>query len=155
MNRYYDREKYLALIKAAKERIPDVSLTSDIIVGFPGETYEEFEETTPLKQGKTSNEDYAFKLLVSENAISEEVLSVLHALIRRDIVSDIRFKEDKVYHSDYDFMLSVLDRVGSFYGVDDALYGKRISDDPINAPCLYQKEKNSFLNFAQLKKCYL
>jgi len=48
MNRYYDREQYLSLIKAAKERIPDVSLTSDIIVGFPGETYEDFKETLSL-----------------------------------------------------------------------------------------------------------
>lgn len=48
MNRYYDRETYLNLIKAAKERIPDVDLTSDIIVGFPGETYEDFKETLSL-----------------------------------------------------------------------------------------------------------
>lgn len=48
MNRYYDRETYLNLIKAAKEKIPDVSLTSDIIVGFPGETYEDFLETLSL-----------------------------------------------------------------------------------------------------------
>ena len=48
MNRYYDREAYLELIKAAKERIPDVSLTSDIIVGFPGETYEDFKDTLSL-----------------------------------------------------------------------------------------------------------
>lgn len=48
MNRYYDREAYLNLIKAAKERIPDISLTSDIIVGFPGETYEDFKETLSL-----------------------------------------------------------------------------------------------------------
>ncbi|MBR4123378.1 MAG: tRNA (N6-isopentenyl adenosine(37)-C2)-methylthiotransferase MiaB [Clostridia bacterium] len=48
MNRYYDREKYLELIKNVKERIPDVSLTSDIIVGFPGETYEDFKETLSL-----------------------------------------------------------------------------------------------------------
>ena len=48
MNRYYDREKYLSLIKKAKELIPDVSLTSDIIVGFPGETYEDFKETLSL-----------------------------------------------------------------------------------------------------------
>ncbi len=50
MNRYYDREQYLELIKATKERIPDVSLTSDIIVGFPGETYEDFKETLSLVQ---------------------------------------------------------------------------------------------------------
>lgn len=48
MNRYYNREKYLELIKNAKERIPDVDLTSDIIVGFPGETYEDFKETLSL-----------------------------------------------------------------------------------------------------------
>ena len=48
MNRYYDREGYLSLIKAAKERIPDVNLTSDIIVGFPGETYEEYLDTENL-----------------------------------------------------------------------------------------------------------
>ena len=48
MNRYYDREQYLELIKNAKQRLPDVSLTSDIIVGFPGETYEDFKETVSL-----------------------------------------------------------------------------------------------------------
>ena len=48
MNRYYDREGYLQLIKNAKERLPDVDLTSDIIVGFPGETYEDFKETVTL-----------------------------------------------------------------------------------------------------------
>lgn len=48
MNRHYDREKYLSLINYAKEQIPDVALTSDIIVGFPGETYEDFKETLSL-----------------------------------------------------------------------------------------------------------
>ena len=38
MNRRYDREGYLSLIKAARERMPDIEFTSDIIVGFPGET---------------------------------------------------------------------------------------------------------------------
>lgn len=48
MNRHYDRAKYLDLIRYVKSRIPDVSLTSDIIVGFPGETYEEFLDTVSL-----------------------------------------------------------------------------------------------------------
>lgn len=48
MNRRYNREKYLDIIRYAKERIPDLSLTSDIIVGFPGETYEDFKETLSL-----------------------------------------------------------------------------------------------------------
>ena len=48
MNRHYDRKKYLETIAYAKERIEDVSLTSDIIVGFPGETYEDFKQTLSL-----------------------------------------------------------------------------------------------------------
>lgn len=42
MNRCYDIEKYLGLIEYAKKKIPDLTLSSDIIVGFPGETYEDF-----------------------------------------------------------------------------------------------------------------
>lgn len=45
MNRGYTREIYLSKIRALKERIPDIVLTSDVIVGFPGETTEEFEDT--------------------------------------------------------------------------------------------------------------
>lgn len=45
MNRRYDSETYLNLVKEAKKRIPDATFTSDIIVGFPGETYEDFRET--------------------------------------------------------------------------------------------------------------
>lgn len=48
MNRRYTAEQYLALIDYARERMPDLSITSDIMVGFPGETREDFEETLSI-----------------------------------------------------------------------------------------------------------
>jgi len=50
MNRHYDREKYLDAVNYAKSVMPDLVLTSDVIVGFPGETEAEFEETISLIQ---------------------------------------------------------------------------------------------------------
>lgn len=48
MNRHYNVEQYLELVDYAKLKIPNLSLTSDIIVGFPGETHEEFLDTVSL-----------------------------------------------------------------------------------------------------------
>ena len=48
MNRHYDREHYLELVNYAKSVMPDLVLTSDVIVGFPGETEEDFKETLSL-----------------------------------------------------------------------------------------------------------
>ncbi len=48
MNRHYDREKYLEAVNYAKSVMPELVLTSDVIVGFPGETEAEFEQTISL-----------------------------------------------------------------------------------------------------------
>ena len=48
MNRHYSKAQYLELIEYAKEKIPGVTFSSDIIVGFPGETEQDFEDTLEL-----------------------------------------------------------------------------------------------------------
>lgn len=48
MNRHYDSKQYLSLVDYGRSVMPDLTLTSDVIVGFPGETDEEFEDTIKL-----------------------------------------------------------------------------------------------------------
>ena len=63
MNRGYTREKYLHLVERLRAASPQIGLTSDLIVGFPGETAEEFEETLSLTQ--LARFDAAFTFIYS------------------------------------------------------------------------------------------
>ena len=64
MNRHYDKEQYLTIVKKLREAIPDIALTTDIIVGFPGETEEDFQET--LEVVKQVEYDSAFTFIYSK-----------------------------------------------------------------------------------------
>ncbi len=64
MNRKYNRKHYFDLVDRIREQIPDISLTTDIIVGFPGETDEDFEQTLDLV--RRVRFDYAYTFLYSK-----------------------------------------------------------------------------------------
>ncbi|MDO4344421.1 MAG: tRNA (N6-isopentenyl adenosine(37)-C2)-methylthiotransferase MiaB [Eubacteriales bacterium] len=64
MNRRYTKEQYLKLVEKLRKAIPDISLTTDIIVGFPGETEEDFEET--LDVVRKARYDSAFTFIYSK-----------------------------------------------------------------------------------------
>ena len=63
MNRHYDREQYLEIIRKLREAVPEITISTDIIVGFPGETDEQFEETLSLVE--EVRYDSAFTFLYS------------------------------------------------------------------------------------------
>jgi tRNA-2-methylthio-N6-dimethylallyladenosine synthase len=60
MNRRYTREKYLELVAKLRETCPEIAITSDIIVGFPGETRADFEQTKALVEQVEFDSLFAF-----------------------------------------------------------------------------------------------
>ena len=82
MNRRYDKEKYLELVAKIRNAVPDISLTTDIIVGFPGETEEDFQDTLDVVE--KCDFDSAFTFIYSkrsgtpaakmENQVPEDVV---------------------------------------------------------------------------------
>lgn len=60
MNRKYTKEQYLNLVEKMKNKIPNLTLSTDIIVGFPGETDEEFEDTLEVVEKVRFEQVYMF-----------------------------------------------------------------------------------------------
>lgn len=82
MNRHYTKEQYLALVEKIRAKVPEVSFTTDIIVGFPGETEEDFLETMDVVQKVNYDSCYTFiyskrtgtPAAAMENVVSEDVI---------------------------------------------------------------------------------
>ncbi|MFR4581527.1 tRNA (N6-isopentenyl adenosine(37)-C2)-methylthiotransferase MiaB [Clostridium cadaveris] len=104
MNRHYDRERYLSIIEKIKKEIPGVAITTDIIVGFPGESEEDFEET--LDMIKEVEYDSAFTFIYSRRKYTPADMmlnqvddSVKHERFNRlvEVVNEICAKKNLEY----------------------------------------------------------
>lgn len=107
MNRRYTQAQYLDLVGRVKKAMPGISMTTDIIVGFPNETKEDFEET--LKVLKAVRFDSVFSFIYSKRQGTP-------AAVMEDAISD----EEK--HANFDRLLEVQNRISK--EINDACFGK-------------------------------
>ena len=153
---YIYRDGLSKLIDVAQKTNADFINGERINTGFIKERFaEEIDKLAekkkyPLLKGKLSDDEFSSKLLVGDKTDDFEILSALHCLIKRDKIDDLLFDESVVYQSDYEFMVDVLNRMESFAGVENAIYAKRIRDDPINLKSLNQQMGgDKFLIYAE------
>ncbi len=118
MNRHYTKEQYLELVKKIRAAVPDIALTTDIIVGFPGETEEDFLET--MEVVKEVQYDSAFTFIYSKRTGTP-------AATKEDQVSP------EVVKDRFDRLLHVVQEIGSQKA--GALQGtvQKVLDEEINA----------------------
>jgi tRNA-2-methylthio-N6-dimethylallyladenosine synthase len=74
MRRRYSRESYLDLVAQIRETIPDISLSTDMIIGFPGEAPGDFDETLSLTQAVQYHSMFSFKYSVRPNTLASKRL---------------------------------------------------------------------------------
>ncbi|MDP4108770.1 MAG: tRNA (N6-isopentenyl adenosine(37)-C2)-methylthiotransferase MiaB [Bacillota bacterium] len=104
MNRGYDKESYIALAELAKKTVPGIVLTSDVIVGFPGETEEDFCETLDLIEKVRYHALFTFlysKRPGTKAAEMEDVVSKEEKQRRFDRLLKIQNEISKELHEEY------------------------------------------------------
>ncbi|NIQ16521.1 MAG: tRNA (N6-isopentenyl adenosine(37)-C2)-methylthiotransferase MiaB [Candidatus Dadabacteria bacterium] len=87
MNRTYTREWYLDSVARLKDAIPDMALSSDIIVGFPGESEDDFDQTMTLMENVQFESSFSFKFSPRPGTIGEKLSKT------NEMVDDIRAGE--------------------------------------------------------------
>lgn len=147
MNRHYTRERYLMLLRYMREKMPDISISTDIIVGFPGETEEDFADTLSLLREARYDNIYSFlyskrvgtKAADMDNQIPDDVKGERFERLLA-LQNEVNLEKNRAYVGD---ILEVLvegysktdktrltgrtesNRLVHFYG-DEALVGKTI-----------------------------
>ena len=73
MNRNYKKERYIKIIDGLRDRVPDIAITTDIIVGFPGETDDEFNETLEMMDYVEFDGSYSFIFSARPGTVAAEM----------------------------------------------------------------------------------
>lgn len=96
MNRGYTKEEYIALANKIKEKIPGVSLTADIIVGFPGETEEEFLDTLDVVDKVRFDNSFMFMYSIRTGTKAAEMTNQIDEEVKKERLQRLIALQNKI-----------------------------------------------------------
>ena len=96
MNRKYTKEHYFGLIDKIKKEIPDIALTTDIIVGFPGETEEDFQDTLDIVQRVRYDSAYMFIYSQRVGTVAAKMENQIEDSVKKERFNRLLEMENKI-----------------------------------------------------------
>ncbi len=96
MNRNYRRDKYLSIIEGLKSRVPDMAITTDIIVGFPGETQADFEQTLDVMDIVQFDNSYSFAFSARPGTVAAKINETLTQEEKLERLKILQAKQEQI-----------------------------------------------------------
>ena len=135
MNRRYTKEKYLKLVEEIKTKIPDAELTTDIIVGFPGETEEDFLDTLDVMQKARYMQIFGFIYSKRKGTVAEKMENQVDSATKKSRLSRLLAVKNEIIDEQaksmvgnvYNVLVESVGENGKLYGSLDS--GKTITFD--------------------------
>ena len=148
MNRRYTKEKYLKLVSEIKEKIPDAELTTDIIVGFPGETEEDFLETLDVIKKAEYMQIFGFLYSKRKGTVAEKMDAQIDLKTKKERLSRLlAVKNEIVVRQAKEMVGKEFTVLVESSGEDDLLYGSLDSGKTIT----FKGSKNCVGEFLKVR----
>lgn len=111
MNRRYKREHYLELVKKLRKAVPDISMTTDIIVGFPGETEDDFQDTMDLVEQVKYDGAFTFAYSPRNGTKAAEFLDQVPHEVRMERLYRLNDLVNRLAHAANDDLVGTIQEV--------------------------------------------
>lgn len=111
MNRGYSKEEYLQLVKTIRDKIPDAAFTTDIIVGFPGETEEDFQDTLDVVRKVGFEQIFMFIYSVRKGTRAERMPNHISETVKSERFTRLKQMADSLTEAENDKYIGTIQEV--------------------------------------------
>ena len=111
MNRKYTKEQYLALVDSIRKKVPDVAFTTDIIVGFPGETEEDFLDTLDVVNQVKFEQVFMFIYSVRKGTVAEKMPDHIPEEIKSERFNRLKKLADQITEEENKKYIGTIQRI--------------------------------------------